>query len=61
VGFFKSRASLGTYDEADQQAQWEFAEILQSVLGGMWNPPMHPWESRRESMLYVFGRPRPSP
>lgn len=30
---------LGAYDEADRQAQWEFGEILQSKLGGMWNRP----------------------
>ena len=50
---------LGAYDNADQQAQWELAQIIDSTLGGMWDPPAHPWEIRRETMLDVLGKAQP--
>ena len=57
---FSNRALLlGAYDDADRQTQWEFSEILRSLLGGTWDPPMHPWESRRERLLDQFGKAQP--
>jgi hypothetical protein len=54
------RLLLGTIEDiADQQAQWNFIQILESVLGGMWDPPAHPWEIRREAMLDMLGKARP--
>ena len=54
------RVLLGTFEDiADQQAQWNFTQISEGVLGGMWDPPAHPWEIWREAMLDMLGKARP--
>ena len=54
------RLLLGTPEDiADQQAQGSFIQVLESVLGGMWDPPAHPWEIRREAMLDMLGKAKP--
>ena len=51
---------IGTCEElSDRQAQWELIDITERALGGYWEPPRSSWESRRESMLDLLGKPAP--
>jgi hypothetical protein len=54
------RLLLGAYEDvSDKQAQWNFADIVQTTLSGRWEPSQNPWESRRETMLDVIGKAVP--
>jgi hypothetical protein len=57
--FHDNRFISGMVDDAEKQAQQNFIEVLENVIGGMWEPPMSPWESRRDAMLDVFGKAQP--
>jgi len=57
--FQDRRLLVGAYQDIDPQAQWELAEFLEKTLGGSWDSPMSPWESRRDAMLDVFGKAQP--
>ena len=53
------RLLMGVVEEIDTEAQCNFVETLNSILGGSWDPANHPWETRRDSMLDVFGKAQP--
>ena len=53
------RLILGAIEDVEPQAEWTFTEILEDVIGGAWDPPLNPWESRRETMLDLFGKAKP--
>ena len=54
--FSDRRLLLGVVEEIETEAQCNFVQTLNELLGGSWNPVQHPWESRRDSMLDVFGK-----
>lgn len=54
--FQDRRLLLGVVEEMETDADCDFAQALQNSLGGSWDPASHPWESRRDSMLDVFGK-----
>lgn len=43
------RLLLGTLEDVEPEVQWNFIQILESVLAGTWDPPAHSWEIRREA------------
>lgn len=53
------RLILGAIEDVEPKAQWTFIEILEDLIGGAWDPPLNPWESRREAMLDLFGKAKP--
>jgi len=53
------RLISGAIEDMDPQVQCDFIEILDNVIGGTRDPPMNPWESRREAMLDLFGKAKP--
>jgi hypothetical protein len=53
------RFLLGTYEDADQQVQWDMHQTIEEILGGEWEPAGSPWESRRDAMLDVLGKATP--
>ena len=53
------RLILGAMEDVDPQAQCTFTEILENVIGGVWDSPVNPWGSRREAMLDLFGKATP--
>jgi hypothetical protein len=57
--FQDKRFISGMVDDAEQQAQQNFIETLENVIGGLWDPPASPWESRRDAMLDTFGKAQP--
>ncbi len=57
--FSNRRLVLGIVEEIDTDAQNEFAQTLNTALGGSWDPACHPWETRKDSMLDVFGKVQP--
>jgi hypothetical protein len=46
-------------DIPDKQAQWNFTQILEAVLGGVWDPGHPSWDIRREAMLDALTKARP--
>jgi hypothetical protein len=40
--FQNRRLLLGTYEDADQQVQWDMYQTLEGVLGGEWEPTASP-------------------
>ena len=54
--FQDRRLLLGIVEQMETNADCDFAQTLQTSLGGSWDPASHPWESRRDSMLDVFGK-----
>jgi hypothetical protein len=48
--------SWAVVEEIETEAQCNFVQTLNELLGGSWNPANHPWESRRDAMLDVFGK-----
>lgn len=54
--FNDRRLLLGVVEEIETDEQCNFAQTLNDTLGGSRDPANHPWESRRDSMLDVFGK-----
>ncbi len=57
--FNDRRLLFGVVEELETQSQCDFAGMLNSSLGGSWDPANYPWETRRDSMLDVFGKVQP--
>jgi len=57
--FQDRRLLLGIVEALDTEAQCDFGQTLNGILGGSWNPACHPWETRKDSMLDIFGKVQP--
>ena len=54
--FTDRRLLLGAHDDTDS---WELIEILEELLGGRWEPPTSPWDSRKDALLDLLAKATP--
>ena len=57
--FLDRRLLLGVVEDIETDAQCDFVKTLSTTLGDSWDPAIHARESRRDSMLIVFGKVPP--
>jgi hypothetical protein len=57
--FLDRRLLLGVVEDIETDAQCDFVKTLSTTLGDSWDPAIHARESRRDSMLIVFGKVQP--
>lgn len=57
--FQDRRLLVGIVEALDTDAQCDFVQTLNGNLGGSWDPACHPWETRKDSMLDIFGKVQP--
>ena len=53
------RLLLGAYEDLEQQTEWDLLQIIEDVLGGMWEKPVSKWEGRRDDVLDLIGKATP--
>ena len=44
-----------SHDDTDS---WDLVEMLEELLGGRWDAPATPWESRKDAMLELLAKER---
>ena len=57
--FLVRRLLLGVVEDIETDAQCDFVKTLSTTLGDSWDPAIHAWASRRDSMLDVLGKVQP--
>jgi hypothetical protein len=52
-----SRLLLGSFEELQGETQWDFVQILENALGGIWDTPqVSEWPARRDAVLDLINK-----
>jgi hypothetical protein len=50
---------LTTYEDVEQQNEFDLLQIVEDLLGGYWEKPLSKWEGRRDGVLDLIGKAAP--
>ena len=50
---------LTTYEDIEQQNEFDLLQIVEDLLGGYWEKPLSKWEGRRDGVLDLIGKATP--
>jgi hypothetical protein len=53
------RLLLGTYEDVEEQTEWDLLEVIEDALGGFWEKSASKYEARRDAVLELIGKATP--
>ena len=48
-----------SYEDVEQQNEFDLLQIVEDLLGGYWEKPLSKWEGRRDGVLDLIGKAVP--